>query len=158
MRNALLFGGLVVALAVPNYAILQKEQLLDGGDVVLVELAPVDPRSLIQGDYMRLDYAIPRAVGASEWPRDGRLVVRLDADSVARYVRLYSPETPLSGDERLLQYRKRGRRTRIGSDAYFFQEGTARVYANAKYGELRVDATGASVLTGLRDENRRPLK
>ena len=27
---------------------------------MLLELAPVDPRSLIQGDYMRLDYAIAR--------------------------------------------------------------------------------------------------
>jgi uncharacterized membrane-anchored protein len=158
MRNALLFGGLALALLVPNVAIVQKERLLAAGTPVLIELAPVDPRSLIQGDYMRLDYAIARELsGRTEWPRDGQLVVRLDDSGVARFVRLHDG-APLGSREHLLQYRRRGRRIRIGSDAFFFQEGQASRYAGARYGELRVDRDGASVLVGLRDSTQQPMR
>lgn len=45
-----------------------------------------------------------------------------------------------------------GGRWRIGSDAYFFQEGTDQIYTLAKYGQYRTDAAGESVLVALRDE------
>ncbi|MDE8355606.1 GDYXXLXY domain-containing protein, partial [Klebsiella pneumoniae] len=53
-RGALIALGLVLALAVVNLAIVSCERLLAEGEVVLLELAPVDPRSLMQGDYMSL--------------------------------------------------------------------------------------------------------
>ena len=159
MRTPLIVLGLVASLAIPNWAIWRKEQLLQRGDVALLELAPVDPRSLIQGDYMRLDYAITRGIqDRGSWSRDGRIVVTLAPDGVARFVRLHNPVVPLAPGERLLQYRKRGARVRVGSDAFFFQEGTARKYAGARYGELRVDADGGSVLVGLRDADRNPIR
>ena len=159
-RTLLLFGGLVLTLGAANLAVLDKERLLARGSTVLVELAPVDPRSLIQGDYMRLDYAIGRSgevrngLGSR---RTGRMVVRLDDRGVARFVRRYAGETLASG-ELLLQYRVRSNRVRIGSDAFFFEEGTAARYADARYGELRVDKDGKSVLVGLRDGALRLLK
>ena len=158
-RNVLIFLGLALALGVPNYAIIQKERQLASGTPVLVELAPVDPRSLIQGDYMRLDYAISRQLREPvPEPRDGRVVVSLDADSVAHFARVYQEGTPLAPGERLLQYRRRNGGIRIGSDAFYFQEGQAHRYVRARYGELRVDHSGGSVLVGLRDADRRPLR
>ena len=41
-----------------NAQILLKEHTRTSGNLVLLELAPVDPRSLMQGDYMTLRYAI----------------------------------------------------------------------------------------------------
>lgn len=159
IRAALVFAGLALALAIPTAAIVQKERVLREGTPMLVELAPVDPRSLIQGDYMRLDYAIARELISEQgWPRDGHLVVRLDDQGVARLVRRYEPGTPLGAAERLLQYRRRGSRVRIGTDAFFFQEGHADRYAGARYGELRVDGSGGSVLVGLRDSVRARLE
>lgn len=159
MRNALIFGGLALVLAVPSFAIVQKERVLASGTPMLVELAPVDPRSLIQGDYMRLDYAIARALSlGSESPRNGQLVVRLDDRGVAHFVRLHRTDTPLGPGEHLLLYRRRSSRTRIGTDAFFFQEGHANRYVGARYGELRVDSKGGSVLVGLRDSTQRPLR
>ena len=158
MRNALLFFGLAISLGVPGFAVVQKERQLANGTQMLVELAPVDPRSLIQGDYMRLDYAMARQVGRpTDWPRDGHLVVRLDSQGVARFVRRHSEAVPISTGEHLLQYRRRGQRIRIGTDAFFFQEGHAARYSGARYGELRVDAAGGSVLVGLRDSELRRL-
>ena len=159
MRARLLFAGLVLALGVPTWAIWQKEQLLAHGDVVLLELAPVDPRSLIQGDYMRLDYALTRAIpGTADWSHDGAVVVSVDGDGVARFVRRHEPGQALGQGERILRYRKRGKRVRVATDAYFFQEGRARKYAGARYGELRVEKDGSSVLVGLRDSSRAAIK
>jgi uncharacterized membrane-anchored protein len=158
MRAALVLGGLVLALGVANVGIAGKERLLATGTTVLVELAPVDPRSLIQGDYMRLDYALARAPGWDvDWPRDGRIVVELDANNVAQFVRRHEDGSTLEPRQHLLRYRLRSGRVRIGTDAFYFQEGHAERYESAKYGELRVDDSGSSVLVGLRDGDRRPL-
>lgn len=156
MKNALLFGGLALVLTTVNISIARKEQLLATGRPVLVELAPVDPRSLIQGDYMRLEYRLAEHADAS-WARDGRMVVRLDHRGVAEFIRAHDGRA-LGPDELLLQYRRRSGRVRVGSDAFFFQEGHAGRYAGAKYGELRVDGSGGSVLVGLRDEALQPLR
>jgi uncharacterized membrane-anchored protein len=159
MRRALVVAGLAVALAVPGALIVQKERLLAMGTPVLLELAPVDPRSLIQGDYMRLDYAITRQIADSErrWPRSGRIVVALDADGVARFVRRDDGRRPLGPREALLIYRRRGGRIRVGTDAFHFQEGHAGRYQSARYGELRVAPWGTSVLVGLRDSTGKAM-
>jgi uncharacterized membrane-anchored protein len=46
----------VLVLAVCNGLIWQKEKVLRDGKVMLLRLAPRDPRSLMQGDYMVLNY------------------------------------------------------------------------------------------------------
>ncbi len=159
MRRVLVAVGLVLALAAPNAAIWQKERVLASGTPMLLELAPVDPRSLMQGDYMRLDYAIARGMNAQKgWPRDGLLVVTVDSVGVARYLRRDEPSVPLAAGERVLRYRMRDGRVRVGSDAFHFQEGLAPHYWTARYGELRVDAGGTSVLVGLRDKDRARLR
>lgn len=56
-RSILLWGGLLLALVVANHGIFQRERTLSDGRVLLLELAPVDPRSLMQGDYMALEFA-----------------------------------------------------------------------------------------------------
>ena len=77
MRSYLMIALSVLVLGVLNYGIYQKEQIKNQGDIVLLELAPVDPRSLMQGDYMRLRYAVERdAFDASQGrPKRGYMVV-----------------------------------------------------------------------------------
>lgn len=157
MTRAVLLGGLALALAVPNALIVHKERLLAAGTPILLELAPIDPRSLIQGDYMVLDYAISRGVQPAAFPDDGLLVLRVDERNVATFERLHAPELALREGERLLRYRVRGGRLRLGAEAFFFQEGHADLYSGARFGELRVAPSGASVLVGLRDEKLAPL-
>lgn len=155
--RALILAGLLVSLAVPAWEVAKKERILSRGDTLLLQLAPVDPRSLIQGDYMRLDYALSRSVPqAAGWPRDGTLVVRIGVDGVAEFARR-DDGASLGEGERRLAYRIRKGRLQVGTDAYYFQEGTAGVYAGARFGEVRVAPDGTAVLVGLRDAERRPL-
>jgi uncharacterized membrane-anchored protein len=159
MRNRVIFGGLALALLGPTGLVVQKEYLLANGRPVLLELAPVDPRSLMQGDYMTLNYAITREQGWDNEarPRDGNLVLKLDEQGVGRFVRFHEPGSPLGPEEFLLRYRVRDGRVRLGAEAFFFQEGHAERYEAAKYGEVRVASSGSSVLVGLRDEKREVL-
>ena len=153
MRRLVVILGGVLILAAANFGIYQKEELLASGRVVLLELAPVDPRSLIQGDYMALDYAMTRQLVDSQrrWPRSGAIVVALDEQGVARFVRRHDERTGLARGEHLLAYRQKRGRIQVGTDAFHFQEGHAPLYARARYGELRVAPSGKSVLVGLRD-------
>ena len=204
MRARVIFGGLLLVIVVLVGLVVGKERVLARGTPVLLELAPVDPRSLMQGDYMVLDYAVSREAGldrlsglpedplvvppdapdgsesasdgsepASDgsqparnaaarkaWDPDvkeGRLVLRLDAQGVGHFVRHEQPGVPLGPGELLLRFKFRSHRVRLGAESFFFQEGHADRYDRAKYGELRVTADGSSVLVGLRDAERRSL-
>ena len=151
-RNFLLLLFTLIVLIAANGLIIQKEYLKANSQVILLELAPVDPRSLIQGDYMRLRYVISREVEDTNIARDGHIVVRLDKNNVAHYVRIYDPQTPLVQDELLLRYRQRKYDVNIGPESFFFQEGHAKYYDNAHYGEIRVSNGGDVLLVGLRGD------
>jgi len=142
----------LVVLAVVNIGIHRRERLLSDGRVVLLELAPVDPRSLMQGDYMALRFKIAadafHAV-QSGTAEDGRIVAQVDARGVASFKRFADGSSP-AGDEVLLRYRVRDSQPKFATNAFFFQEGTADRYRNARYGEFRVAPDGEMILTGLR--------
>ncbi|MCF5894104.1 MAG: GDYXXLXY domain-containing protein [Aeromonas veronii] len=157
---ALLLSGLAI-LAGINATVWRYERAMSSGEVVLLRLAPVDPRSLMQGDYMRLNYEIARELTS----RDARatqdkgsdtLVIRLDAHQVATLVVDGKPDR-LASDERLLQVHQSERQWQIGPDAYFFEEGSGEQYEAARYGEFRLQADGKTLLVGLRDEAYQPI-
>ncbi|MGV6989687.1 GDYXXLXY domain-containing protein [Testudinibacter sp. P80/BLE/0925] len=47
---------LLLTLAVGNFSIQKYENVLNNGKTVILALAPIDPRSIMQGDYMELNY------------------------------------------------------------------------------------------------------
>jgi uncharacterized membrane-anchored protein len=159
MRKAIaMLAGLVV-LALANWTVWQREQLLAGGKVAILELAPVDPRSLMQGDYMALRFQLADAAfgrGRTKEAADGRLVARADEKGVARLVRRDAGE-PLAEGEFLLRYRLRNGEPKFATNAYFFQEGHAKRYERARYGEFRVAPSGEMLLTHMLGENRQRL-
>ncbi|MDM8569140.1 GDYXXLXY domain-containing protein [Thiotrichales bacterium HSG1] len=152
MRRAIIFFAAVLILAVVNFEIYKKEQLLTEGSTILLELTPVDPRSLMQGDYMILRYKIASLVEAAGVGRNGFLVLIVDENQVANFVRIYQGKE-LQPNEFLLQFRKRSRGINLGSESFFFQEGQAHLYSQASYGEIKVAENGESVLIGLRDKD-----
>lgn len=148
--------GLAAVVGAIGWMVVAKERVLSSGQVVLLELAPVDPRSLMQGDYMVLRYRIAADADAESWPADGRLVLRLDADGVAALVGRDAGQ-PLAEREVWLRYRIRQGTLRLGAESFFFAEKQGHIYDEARYGELRVAPDGDAVLVGLRDRDTRPL-
>jgi len=76
MRRLSLFLVGLAILAGINATVWRFEHAMGSGEVVLLELAPVDPRSLMQGDYMRLDYALARQLTGRQEAATRTLVVR----------------------------------------------------------------------------------
>jgi len=153
--NRILFGVLAVILLLANYLIFSKEYVLDNGKVMLLELAPRDPRSIMQGDYMVLRYRMAREIAQHSkiLTEDGQVVVKLDGSNVAHFQRFYDGNAPLKDDEYLLFYRKRNGVVKIASDAFFFQERHGKYYNAARYGEVHVSGSGDAVLSGLVDKD-----
>lgn len=163
-RTIGIWFGLFFVLVGAGWNIWSNERILTEGQVVLLELAPMDPRSLMQGDFMSLNYALSNALRHKLAREDGYAVVRLDSRGVATLVRVQSeplrpPRSfsnqsntePSTSDEIAIRYRIRNRRPMIATNAFFFQEGHAAQFANARFGEFRVGSNGEPRLTALLD-------
>lgn len=160
MRKWLIVLCAPLILAVVNLAIWQNEQLIQHGETVLLELAPVDPRSLMQGDYMALRFAMADAISQQLPDRTenltGTIVVQLDPQRRASFVAL-KQQQPLQANQLQLQFRLRNGQVKFATNAFFFQEGSGAVYEQAKYGLFRVGASGQLLLTHLLDAELQSL-
>ena len=115
MRTKIMIALSVLVLAALNYGIYEKEQIKEHGQTLLLELAPVDPRSLMQGDYMRLRYAIERNTPTKElasYQKRGYIVILPDENNVAKFVRFHKEED-LSENEKLLHFHRKYKMCRL---------------------------------------------
>ncbi|MCG3189673.1 MAG: hypothetical protein LKCHEGNO_02158 [Burkholderiaceae bacterium] len=142
---------MVLVLASANVGIWQKERLIRDGQAVFVELAPVDPRSLMQGDYMRLNFRLPPGLERISLAGAKRphVIARRDARGVATLLRLDDGGALAAGEMRI-ELSPKGGGWILVSDAWFFAEGEAQRWARAKYAEFRVEPGGRALLVGLR--------
>jgi len=146
------------------FMVQQKETLLRDGQTVYLALTPVDPRSLLQGDYMALDYAITNQFD-KRWQSDSTktklptsvtMVIQLNGQNEGQFVRLHEGEA-IAQDERLLKFHHKCWHTVIGPDSYFFPEGTGSSFEHAAFGELKIASDGTPLLLALCDKNHQRL-
>jgi len=157
LTRILILVGAAFVLAAVNVGILGKEGIKRDGVVIYLDLQPVDPRSLVQGDYMTLRFRLAEDIRAHVKPLPaegemGRAEVNVGKDRVASLAK--------AGDTGNLRVRYRVRKGNVwlGTNAFFFEEGSEKRFAPARYGEFRVDAgSGEAVLVGLRDSALKPL-
>ena len=169
MRKWIAIIALVLILAGVNGSIYNKETHLATGTIAYLKLRPVDPRSLMQGDYMALRFEmadkiikqlVKRARADGEkWRNrnniaatDGSIVVSLDKQKIASFKHLYKDGMTLASNEIKMQYRVRSGRVKFATNAFFFEEGTASVYEKAKYGQFRVNQKGELLLANMYTE------
>jgi uncharacterized membrane-anchored protein len=149
---------LVLLLIYFNYSVIKKEVLTDG-QLILLALAPVDPRSLMQGDYMSLRYKISENMDYDNMPKQGYCIVLLNKNGIASSVRFQEGLTPLHKGEHLIRYTSPDKRSmNIGAESFFFQEGQAEKYEKAMYGGIKIDKNGNCLLVGLYDEQLRKIE
>ncbi len=116
--------GALLVLGAVNLSIQGKEDIKANGETVLLELAPVDPRSLMQGDYMALRFAIAQAVDVKSGYKDERLPLQIDEHRVGRL----APSGSIANLH--IRYRVRNGQLWLGTNAFFFEEGTATRYSH----------------------------
>jgi len=187
----ILYGTCVLIILTINTLIIEKELILKNGESILLKLVPVDPRSLMQGDYMILRYEIAdilkekkepsTQISASlpktnqttsmqiptnssqtnqttplQIPDEGNIIVEVDNHMRATFKELDDGRKLLK-NERRITFKFRAGNFKLGAESFFFQEGHAQIYSNAKYGELKVKENGTSVLVGLRNDKLKKL-
>ena len=173
-----LWTGLGAVLLISTQDVARKEYLLAYGVPVVLRLAPVDPRSLMQGDYMALSFTLGQRI--KEIVAAGKLsdVTNTNRATLLAYVQpsraakpsefiaLKDPRAaevywldegvdtnPQRLDEAAvlsMEYRG-GRWLPNGIDAWFFPEGQAAQFEQARYGEFKTNAQGRALLYKLID-------
>lgn len=154
--SILVAWGLVAGVAL--FAIQGHERTLRHGELVLLRLAPVDPRSLMQGDYMALRFAVDAELasvsGETESPKQNRpsfAYFTLDESRRAEFTCTGKSPRHAAGQISMRIRILEGRAT-VGPNAFFFQEGTGELFEAAQWGGFRVAADGTALLVSLHDE------
>lgn len=157
---------LVIALAAIffllfyNSQIRSSKQLIENGQEVLLKLRPVDPRSLMQGDYMQLAYdadVYPVFKSEDKLTHGTAILVRGE-NNVATFSRLDNG-APLKPEEVKINFIKTiNNQVSYGGNRYFFQEGLGNQYESAEYGIFRVSPSGQAILVGLADEGKQRIE
>lgn len=201
---------LLLTLVISNISIQKYENVLHNGKIVILALAPIDPRSIMQGDYMELNYDLlnevrsaidkqqedkrielnvdqPRTIYAQDGS-ESYVVNDVDAAAYARFehwldqrpTRPYAllkqnpdgstalcrlePALPTDYHDCLadvaIKLRVRDYSTlwsmEMPGQQFFFAEGQAAHFEQAKYGEFRV-LNGTALLARLLDSEMKGL-
>jgi len=145
LKRIAIVAAAVLVLTAVNMSIVAKEEIKSRGERIYLALAPVDPRSLMQGDYMALRFALTREIISEE---SGSVGVLVAPNGVATM----NPDQQAPGLR--VRYRVHNGQVWLGTNAYFFEEGTSERYTGAAYGEFRVDReTGEAVVVALTDKD-----
>lgn len=152
MRLAIVAAGLLV-LGQVHTLIVHKEGIRTHGQLIFLALAPVDPRSLMQGDYMTLNFDLAQTLRANLTDAQLRLggtfraPLQIDQRGVAVLAKGANAEPAL-------RYKLRGEQIWLGTNGFFFEEGSAKKFETARFGAFRMDRkSGEAVLIALADEN-----
>jgi uncharacterized membrane-anchored protein len=139
MKAKLLIGLAALQVAALAYMAAQREWVLRTGRTIYLRTAPVDPRDVMRGDYVRLVYPISRVPRTfwrgllastnevPELPLDTKVyaALSLNDESVAELVSL-STERPAEGmfvRGRTEQFSGGNLQVRYGLEAYFMEQG-----------------------------------
>jgi uncharacterized membrane-anchored protein len=128
----------------------------------------------MQGDFMALRFDLANTIQSqlknkrnfaehmdSKQSFDGLVYVRLDENNVASFISFdavnETQETAISPPESAntipLEFRLRKGQVKFATNAFYFEEGTAKKLEAAKYGKFRVNPDGELLLVSLHDEN-----
>jgi uncharacterized membrane-anchored protein len=150
----------VLVLGAVTLNISKKEDLIAHGDKLLFRLGPVDPRSIMQGDYMRLRFDLATQITAKLQQINtqntipqyaGFAVVEKDDKGIVNFVDLYHNQD-LSQNQFMIPYKNRNHQIHFTTNAFYFQEGMRKHYQQARFGEFRYK-NGEMLLVNMVDKD-----
>ncbi|QXZ08579.1 GDYXXLXY domain-containing protein [Comamonas sp. Y33R10-2] len=149
-----MLAGAALVFGAVNWDVRGKEQVIAHGQRILVPLVPVDPRSLMQGDYMALRFDLPPAVSEGlEHISAPTAYVRavVDGQGIATVQALVADRKQAGEGEVVLPLKRLKGKWVLVTDAYFFPEGQGTHFESGRYGDFRVLPDGRALLVGLAD-------
>ncbi|MEQ1696100.1 MAG: GDYXXLXY domain-containing protein [Hyphomicrobiaceae bacterium] len=153
-------AGLAIIAALAGTSVWKYSSIINSGQRALLALAPVDPRSLMQGDYMTLRFALANDarldLNKAGLPEQ-TIIAKLDANNIATFDRLATQGPALGPGEVLIALTKKSGTWIVGTDAYHFKEGDSQKFQSAAYGDFRFAPNGHPILTGLISKDLKPL-
>ena len=103
---------------------------------------------------MRLNYQeASSALVDEQTATRGYAVLRTDSNQIGEFVRLQNDLEPVNSGELAIKYKIVNNRVYLGAESFFFEEGQDTLYQKARYGGLKIDDKGQSLLVGLYDED-----
>ncbi|MND44422.1 hypothetical protein D3C80_352570 [compost metagenome] len=165
------YFSLILAIATTLFfvgLIVKNEWHLDHSKSIFIELKPVDPRSILQGDYMALAYELnlqtPKPLAENEILNQRifnrpSIPAKLILDSQNRVVRTVLDINNSFAGQRLVLKNPENRFQALypASRSFLFAEGLAQCYEKAKYAEFKINQEGEAILFDLRGEQLQPL-
>lgn len=158
---------ILLQFGMTGYQIGKSEWILSQGAEIKLKLAPIDPRSLLQGDYVRLNYEVSNtenlpAFDHSNWEWDQKIRVVLQPDANGVYtVKGYqksNDSTQQTPGEIIMNGTTQGNRIQYGIETFFVPEGKGHdVQSRAQYALVRVGSNGDAILVTLLDESGQPV-
>ena len=155
--------------------IAQHEWHLRDSQSIYVELAPADPRSILQGDYMALNYDLHFSALAAEkrleqsepkisiqdFENQSRVLSYVQLDEKGRVVRSSFDRSALDQPRSAQLILKNPQNTFEGlypaTNSFMFAEGLEPCYCDAKFAELKLKENGEALLADLVDQNLKSL-
>ncbi len=132
-RTTILFAALVATQVIILVAFAGVRQIaLSQGREVVLQTVPVDPRSLLQGDYAILDYEIAELPDYLLDARPGDIAyVLLQESPESWYAINYQRDEPVGKSVYIQGRVDEGGRLDFGIGTYFVPEGTGRIIEQA---------------------------
>ncbi|RBP02472.1 GDYXXLXY domain-containing protein [Rossellomorea aquimaris] len=147
-----------------GYQVYSNETLLQNGETIVLELQPVDPRSLLQGDYVELNYTISQLEDTSIDDNGSiTIVLRKNAQGIHEYsgVHSFNGKWNASYEKKPGDVLLNGKVTSswdnsaqvtYGIEHFFIPEGTGLdVEGKVKAAVVKVSDKGDGILERLRD-------
>ncbi|MCM3594661.1 GDYXXLXY domain-containing protein [Metabacillus idriensis] len=157
---AMIAGVFILQLAFTGYQSFSNEQALEQGKEVVLELQPLDPRSMLQGDYVQLQYEAGRFKPADDIKSGTVITVKLKKDSNGIYRPTGETAEGRAGDvfkkpqadEAYLTGKYNGYDGLIlGIESFFVEEGTGmELERTAKYAKVIVSDEGNALLVDVK--------
>jgi len=148
---------IIIQLIILGIQVGKSETLLANGELIKLQLAPVDPRSLLQGDYLTLRYAISNLpIENDGWNKLVKVGLNKNKNGIYVYSGHYvvGKEIPKDIKEKadvwIVGRFKGNTNVEYGIENYFVPEGTGlELQEKVNYAYVKVATNGDAMLINL---------